>query len=184
MDAHQDLNDLKKQVEFERLTTAAYVYRKRGDYESAAQAINQALQINPSDLEAQEFAADILLARGKLEEAASAYKSIFEADRSRASAEEKYAKAIVLIAEGRRQQELLKEMLENPAKFRKPARSPVVAALLSIAPGFGHIYCGQLYKGIALFLGVMLSWLLFYATRPICERLSSGAAGIHVFQRN
>ncbi|OFX15008.1 MAG: hypothetical protein A2Z18_03180 [Armatimonadetes bacterium RBG_16_58_9] len=152
--------------ELERLITAAHVFRRRGDYEKAQDLIDQALDLCPSDLEVREFAADIIYARGDLEKAAEQYKQIAHEDKSRASAEEKYARAVVQIAEGNRQRELLKEMLDNPSKFRAPARSPLIAGLLSLAPGFGHVYCNQLIKGIVLFLGAMLSWLLFYAFAP------------------
>ncbi len=160
------LEDPKKQAEFERLITAAHVYRRRGDYDRAREAIDAALQLKPSDMEAREFAADIVYARGDIQAAAEEYKRIYEQDASRTSAEEKYARAIVQIAEGKRQQELLREMLENPARFRTPPRSPLVAGLLSVAPGFGHVYCGQLVKGIVLFLAAMFSWVLFYAFAP------------------
>jgi tetratricopeptide (TPR) repeat protein len=160
------LDDSKTRPELERLITAAHVYRRRGDYDKAQELIDQALEISPSDLEVREFAADIIYARGNLEKAAEQYKQIAHEDNSRASAEEKYARAIVQIAEAHRQRELLKEMLENPSRFRAPSRSALIAGLLSLAPGFGHVYCNQLIKGIVLFLGAMLSWLLFYAFAP------------------
>lgn len=161
-----DPGTLRDQSEFERLTTAARVYRMRGDYREAEKSIRRALEIRPDDLDAQEFAADLLLARGELEQAAAEFKRIHEEVPDRASAEEKYARAIVQMAEARRQRELLREMLDNPSKFRSPARSPLAAAVLSAAPGFGHIYCGQLVKGIVLFAGTMLAWLLFYSLSP------------------
>lgn len=161
-----DPERLTELAEFERLTTAARVYRMRGDYPEAENSIRRALEIRPDDLDAQEFAADMILARGELEQAAAEFKRIHEAAPGRASAEEKYARVIVQIAEARRQRELLREMLDNPSKFRPPARSPLAAAVLSAAPGFGHIYCGQLVKGIVLFVGTMLAWLLFYALSP------------------
>ena len=168
--ANQDIEDVRKQAEFERLFRAAHVSRTRGDYEQAHELIRRALEIRPSDSEAREFAADLLFARGELEKAAEEYKSIFEADPSRTSAEEKFAKATLQIAEGKRQKELLRLMVEDPEAFRStyelPPRSPVLAALLSGIPGLGHIYCGQTVKGIVLFLITTLSWLLFFALRP------------------
>lgn len=161
-----DPDRLREQAEFERLSTAARVYRMRGSFSEAEESIRRALEIRPDDVEAQEFAADMLLARGELDRAAAEYKRIHEANPDRASAEEKYARAILQIAEAKRQRELLQEMLENPSRFRPPARSPLVAALLSVAPGFGHIYCGYLVKGIVLFSATMLAWLIFYALSP------------------
>lgn len=162
----QNLDDIKKQAEFDRHITAARVHRMRGDYKQAEQAINQALELNPSDIGALEFAADMLFVRGELEKAADEYKRLFEQDKSRTSLEAKFAKSKLLIAEGKRQQHLLKEMLDNPAKYRVSARSPLLAAIISVAPGFGQIYCGQLVRGIVLFVATMLSWLLFQALTP------------------
>ncbi|MCE5322506.1 tetratricopeptide repeat protein [bacterium] len=160
--------EIKQQAEFDRLMTAAHVHRRRGDYDEAERTIKQALEISPDDLDAREFAADMLFARGKLEEAVEAYKAIMSADKSRASAEEKYAKTILQIAEGKRQQDLLKDMLENPKKYRsrQPARSPAVAAILSIAPGFGQIYNGQFVRGVVIFVVTMVFWLFFYLLTP------------------
>jgi tetratricopeptide (TPR) repeat protein len=158
--------ETSQQAEFERLMTAAHVHRRRGDYDEAESTIKQALEIAPQDPDALEFAADILFARGKLEQAAKAYKAIMSADKSRASAEEKYAKVILQIAEGKRQQELLQDMLENPRKYREPARSPLVAAILSIAPGFGQIYNGEFVRGVVIFVVTMVFWLFFYLLTP------------------
>ena len=158
--------DPKKQAELERLMTAARVHRRRGDYEQAEQAIKRALELDPDNPEAREFAADMLFARGALEVAAEEYKRLFTEDKTRTSVEEKYARAIVQIAEGKRQKELLLDMLEHPAKSGIPARNPIYAAMLSLAPGFGHAYCGQVVKGVVLFVGTMLCWLIFYALAP------------------
>ncbi len=165
-----DPETVRRQIEFERLFRAAHVCRMRGDYQQAQLLINEALQLQPENLDAREFAADILFARGELEKALEEYKSILQADRSRASAEEKFAKITVELAEARRQRELLKQAIENPELFRSfyklPPRSPFVAAFLSAIPGLGHVYCGQYGKGIAIFLGVIISWLIFLTVRP------------------
>ena len=153
--------DVRKQAELERLMTAARVHRRRGDYEQAEQTIKRALEIDESNADAREFAADILFAKGALEVAAEEYKRLFTEDKARISAEEKYARAIVQIAESKRQKELLREMLEHPSSFRVPTRQPIYAALLSLAPGLGHAYCGRVIKGVVLFVATVLSWWLF-----------------------
>lgn len=158
--------DLKKQVELERLMTAAHVHRHRGDYGQAVQAIRRVLDLEPDNPDAREFAADMLFAKGELEAAAEEYKRLFTEDRARTAAEEKYARAIVQIAEGKRQKELLREMIEHPAKFRTPARNPLYAAMLSLAPGFGHAYCGQVVKGAVLFVGAVAAWIIFITLAP------------------
>ncbi|MCE5313567.1 MAG: tetratricopeptide repeat protein [Armatimonadota bacterium] len=160
------MDDIRSKAEFDKLITAAHVHRRRGDYAEADRAIRHALDMCPNDMDAREFAADMLFARGRLEQAAKEYKAILSEDASRTYAEEQYARVILQISEGKRQQELLKDMLENPSKYRAPARSPLVAAILSIAPGFGQIYNGQFVKGAALFTTTMILWFFFYLMRP------------------
>lgn len=160
-------DDVRIQAEFDRLMSSARANRMRGDYGRAAEDIRRVLKLRPEDLDAREFAADMLMVAGKDEQAAEEYKRILEEDKSRASAEEKYAKAVLHIAEQRRQRDLLNQMLEEPGKYRTPPRNPALAALLSAAaPGLGHAYCGQYVKGAVFFVSAMVSWLLFYASSP------------------
>ncbi|NLN76076.1 MAG: tetratricopeptide repeat protein [Armatimonadetes bacterium] len=149
-------------AEFDRLMTAASVYRRRGDYAAATKSVQQALKLFPDNLDAQEFAADMIYAHGDIQKAADYYKAIMDIDPGRSSAETKYAKAILEIAEGQRQRELVQYMLDNPGKTSVERRNPTIAALLSIAPGFGHIYCGLYTLGIALFCSWVLAWMLFF----------------------
>ncbi|MCL4500073.1 MAG: tetratricopeptide repeat protein [Chloroflexi bacterium] len=162
----QDLDDIRKQAEFDRFMSAARVERMRGDYTRAAASVQQALKIWPEDPGAREFAADVLLALGQLEKATEVYKELFQEDATRASAEEKYAKVTLQVAEGKRQKELLLHVADHPAKFAPAPRSPLIAALLSSAPGFGQIYCGQFVKGVVLFVVSMISWFFFYLSSP------------------
>ena len=180
--------------EFGRLMTAARVYRRRDDYAAATKAVQQALQIMPNDLDAQEFAADMIYAHGDLQKAIDYYKLILQADPKRASAETKYAKAVLELAEGHRQRELVQQMLDNPVKPHVSRRNPAIAAMLSIAPGFGHIYCGLYTVGIALFCGWVFAWMLFFWTLgesvgvQITSRLTAAstafaciAAALHIY---
>ena len=176
--------DIKKQAEFDRLMAAASTSRMRGDYQQANALIKQALLVNPTDHVAREFAADMIYAHGDIEAAADAYKALLDEDKSLASVEAKYARAILQLAEGERQKALLQEMLENPARFRTPARSPLVAAVLSAAPGFGHIYCGQLVRGVVFFVTTVISWLLFYAFSPPVPPYPDMNARIMQFLKN
>jgi len=191
----QNLDEATKKVEFDRLMTAATVYRRRGDYAQATQAIRQALQLFPENLDAREFAADMIYAHGDVSKAAEHYKSLLEADPKRASVEAKYAKAVLEMAEGKRQQDLIKDMVENPNKYHAQGpRKPTIAAVLSIAPGFGHIYCGQYAVGMGIFGGWILAWLLFFATLnpsvgvQVTQKLTGPAAlfmciagGLHIY---
>jgi|YNPNPStandDraft_1061719.scaffolds.fasta_scaffold00004_18 tetratricopeptide (TPR) repeat protein len=165
MDA-QDLDAAREQAEFDKLLTAARVFRNRGDYAKAAELVTKMLEMRPHDLDAREFAADILFARGEWEKAAAAYKAIYSEDPSRTRAEEKYAKATIQFAEGTRQKELLKYVVDHPAEPKVLERNPLLALLVSLAPGFGQVYCGQFVKGIVLFAATMVFWLLFYVLSP------------------
>ncbi len=157
--------DATAKAEFDRLMTAASVHRRRGDYAAATQSIKQALEMNPHDVEAREFAADMIYAHGDIEKAAEHYKAILQIEPKRASAEEKYARAVIEISEAERQKDLVKLMLENPGKYRTMnAKNSTIAVLFSMAPGFGHIYCGQYTVGIGIFVAWMVSCLLFLFT--------------------
>lgn len=163
-----NMDDVRKQAEFDRQMGLARANRMRGDYAHAAECVRLALQVKPEDPEALEFAADVLAARGELEKARDLYKNLYGADPSRTSAEAKYARVTLQIAEGVRQQDLLREMAENPGKFQasRPTPSPLYAAMVSTAPGFGQIYNGQFMKGVIICVSVIICWFFFYLACP------------------
>jgi hypothetical protein len=45
-----------------------------------------------------------------------------------------------------------------PLIRRDPGFSPVIALVLSIVPGVGHIYRGKLFKGVIWFFGVSFAY--------------------------
>ena len=45
-----------------------------------------------------------------------------------------------------------------PLLRRDPGFNPILALVLSIIPGVGHIYRGKLFKGVMWFFGVSLAW--------------------------
>jgi TM2 domain-containing membrane protein YozV len=161
-----DANDLRVKMQFDRLMTSARVYIKRGEMGKAGEAVVQALELRPGDLDARELAADMVLASGDVEKAAAHYKVLFSPERPRPSAEEKYAKAILQIAEEQYQREQLAQMLANPTKAAGPPRSPLLAAIASIGPGFGQMYLGNFRRGVIFFGVVIISWMLFYYLSP------------------
>lgn len=171
-------------AEFDRLFTLAQINRRRGDYAQAAEQVAQALALWPDNLDAQELAADILYAQGKWEESLGRYKAIRDKDPTRASAEEKFARVTLQIAEGQRQQELMKQILENPEAYRPPRRNPVAAAVLSGIAGLGHVYCGNLRKGAILFAATTLSWLIFLSLTPPIAAYPSAADRIVRFTQD
>ena len=107
-------------------------------------------------MDAREFAADLLFARGEIVKASKHYKSLFSKEAPRASAEEKYAKAIIQISEGKRQLDLIAHYKENPRKTFTPKRNPIIAAALSMAPGFGQVYNGTDDKRYCLICSVCI----------------------------
>lgn len=182
MTSHE-LGDATKRAEFDRLMTAATVFRRRGEYGQATLSIKQALQIFPEDIAAREFAADMLYAHGDVKTAAEHYKVILEEEPGRASAEEKYAKAILEISEAERQKELVKLMVENPGKFRPvQPKNAALAVLLTIAPGLGHLYCGEFVKGFSIFGVWILACLAFlFLLDPGASSLQRVTTGSVVF---
>ncbi|MFQ3548357.1 MAG: hypothetical protein SNJ70_01230 [Armatimonadota bacterium] len=165
MTSHSEL-DPKKKAELDSLIRSAYINKQRSNYDLASLDIEKALEIDPNNLEAQEFAADLLVAKWHLKEARDIYKAIIEKDPSRVTAEEKYAKIVLMIAEGERQRELLKEKILHPQKRQEIKRNTSIAFLLSVAPGFGHVYLNNFKKGAMIFCAAMLFWLFFSLLRP------------------
>lgn len=180
--AELNKEQLKKQMEFDRNMNLANGFRSKGDYSLAEEMVINALSLFPENLDAREFAADILMARGELDKAAEHYKSLFTVEDPRPSAEEKYAVAIVQIAEAKRQRSLLDQMLANPAKFRKQTANPYIAFVMSMAaPGFGQIYAGKLRKGITLFCVALFCWLVIYLLTPNIDQSLSIPARAYAF---
>ncbi len=161
-----DANDLKNKMLFDRHITSARVFLKRGDMAKAGESVVQALELRPGDPDARELAADLVFAAGDLEKAAAHYKALFSPEKPRPSAEDKYARVVLRIAEEKYEREMLMQMVANPQKFSVGGRNPVLAAIASIGPGFGQIYLGDFRRGAILFGVTMLSWLLFYYSTP------------------
>jgi TM2 domain-containing membrane protein YozV len=51
--------------------------------------------------------------------------------------------------------------LKTGASGRTPTWNPGVAMLLSVVPGLGHLYKGQLGQGVLFFLGALVGYSLF-----------------------
>lgn len=142
-----DPQELKRKDEIDRLITRANYHRMRQEFDRVEEVCAQILELDQNHPLAREWTIDALHERGKLEEAAAGYKKLMEEDPSNASAETKYAKVTLEMAELEREKELAREMLENPQKFVRPDRSPVTAMILSIVlPGLGHLYLRETIK--------------------------------------
>ncbi len=178
-----DPEEIRKKAEFDKALSSANVARMKGNYSEAELYIKMALELFPENLDAKEFAADLLMARGEWEAAKSMYKCIIDSDESRVGAQEKYAKVVIQIAEGKRQQDLLNYILENPKSYKRERKNSVLAAVISIVPGFGHVYCGQVMKGSIIFVSVMFCWMLFYFFSPNVDYLPQSKRALEFFKQ-
>jgi tetratricopeptide (TPR) repeat protein len=182
--ASLNAEQIREQVEFDRLMVAARAQKMRGDLVEAEKALLKALAMRFDDLNARELAADILYDRGEFEKAAKHYKSLYSPERPRPSAESGFARCVLKMAEIAQQREALLNPMDSPISFVPERRTPIVAAMLSIAPGLGQVYCGQFIKGLLLFAAWLFFLLLVYASQPRSvgsaanTRLVFGTAGI------
>jgi tetratricopeptide (TPR) repeat protein len=138
----------------------------RGDLVEAEKALLKALSMRFDDIGARELAADILYDRGEFEKAAKHYKSLYTTQRPRPSAESGYARCVLKVAEIAQQREALLHPMDAPTALVPERRTPIVAAMLSSAPGLGQVYCGQFIKGVLLFTGWLFFLLLIYISQP------------------
>jgi tetratricopeptide (TPR) repeat protein len=61
-----------------------YIYRRMGDYTAALESYDRALQLSPDYTPAVEYRAEAYLGLNRLEDAKSAYMTLFNSDRARA----------------------------------------------------------------------------------------------------
>lgn len=69
---------------FQAWSSLGYALRRTGDYEESLRAYNRSLEIQPGYTEAIEYRAEAYLGLGRLDEAKSAYMTLFNHDRERA----------------------------------------------------------------------------------------------------
>lgn len=162
-----DADEIRRDAEIDKLLSRAHVFRMRQQYIEAEDTLREALSLNPVRWDIVEDIADVLTARGKIDEAAEEYKRIFQSDSERSeSAELKYARLALQMGESKREKELAQQMIDNPAEFRTPRGHPLPAFFLSaVVPGLGQIFNRQLTKGLIL-ISVFLLSLLALAALP------------------
>lgn len=159
--------DIRHSVEIDKLISKANFHRMRGEYIEAEDAFREVLSKDESRTDMREMVADMLYARGQLQEAKSEYKKIMESCPGNTSAETKYAKVVLEIGEHDYEKLIAKEMLENPQKFAEAPKHPLLSFILSaLVPGLGQIYNKELVKG-AIILGLFLFSLLIFALSPV-----------------
>src|SRR3989441_10813805 len=74
----------KNPVMFQAHGGLGYVYRRTGDYAAALKAYDRALELEPRYTPAIEYRAEAYLGVNRLEDAKTAYMTLFNADRARA----------------------------------------------------------------------------------------------------
>ncbi|MFQ6131405.1 MAG: tetratricopeptide repeat protein [Armatimonadota bacterium] len=153
-------NDIEEQLRrdrIDRLTTAATVFRNRGDVESALTACQELLALDPENLDAREILADVLVENQKHDQAMAEYRRIFEADPSRTSVERKIAELALREGELRHQEQRRQQLLQDPTKRDRTGGVRIGTAWLCavICPGLGQLYLREYVKGLII-LGVSL----------------------------
>jgi len=73
-----DPQEWKRKDQVDRLLSHANYYRMRRDIDRLEEVCQQILQLDPSNLLAREWIADVLHERGRLDEAAAAYKELLK----------------------------------------------------------------------------------------------------------
>ena len=161
-------------AKLDSLISGANAAKLGGNFALAAELLKKALELAPGDSDLRERSADLHFAAGNYDLAAEQSKALM-AEHHTVAVEEKYAKAVLAKADA----EYKKRVSVGPVPVYE-RKKPLVAALFSLVPGFGQIYCGDVVRGTWIFLIVVLSWFLFSAFAPampmtgtLSSRLSS-----------
>ena len=162
---NDNIDGVRKKRNFtEHLANARVLFSKE-DYTGASAEVKAALEIVPDDPDARELGADILAALGKKEAAAAEYKALFTEDKTRESAEEKYA--LIVLGQYDTEQKLREELEHKNDK--KPSAWTLV--LTAIVPGVGALLKEKYAKGIIIFV----LWLFFFCMS--CKSMGGGTSG-------
>ena len=138
--------------------------------DEAEQAAQKLLDVAPDSTTTWELWGDVLLAKGKLEEAADSFRKAMALESANADAEHKYAQVQLELQEARRQRQALES--GDLSQFRgAPRKEPGTAAARSaLFPGFGQVYNGEYEKGLVMFVVGLV--LVVLAIRLVTEWLS------------
>ena len=170
-----------RERERDRLLTLANVQRMRGQTAEARATLEQTLTLSegmpPRDIApTQELLGDMYAVEEDWETACAYYRAAHDLDKTRVSAERKFAALTLRIADSKTEQSLADAMLRGDSiadlmasgalGANRGRRNAGVAMLLSMfLPGFGQIYNGELAKG-SIFLGIYGATLLYFAVSP------------------
>lgn len=148
-------------IQAEALLREASMLRRREKFRDAEQKAREAIALTPKDPAALELLGDILQGVARVDEALSAYKRATEADPKRGSAERKYGDL------------LMRQQNWNFADPEAVAPNRWLNTILSLCPGLGQVYNGEIGKAIVFFcLDALCVGLLFWAVDQKVTRVS------------
>ncbi len=128
----------------------ATLLRTKGQRQDALQLAQQAVGLDDKSWEAHELVGDLLLDLGRGDFALDSYRRARELHPSRTALEDKIARAALAKA-ARLQATMMSEaILSGRVKPPRSARKPGLAAVMSVVPGLGQLYNGQVLKGFGL----------------------------------
>lgn len=145
--------------ELVRRTRRAVAMNRLDEAESTAAEANE---LAPDTTTVEELLGDVAMARGKYEAARQHYERALEIEPINADAEAKLGEAVLKIREGTDVRTRMEQVVENPEEYRGFRKNPLTAAFYSAIPGFGQLYNGEYYKGLAMTASAMLllAWVL------------------------
>lgn len=159
--------DIKRKIEIDRLLSKANIHRMRSEYVEFEGTIREAISLDETRVDLQEYLGDALQARGQLNAAKAQFKKVLEMDPTRTSVETKYARAVLEMGEIEYSKRLTQEMFDNPRKYQaQHAKHPLKSFLLALlVPGLGQIVNLELVKG-AIVMGSYFFSILMLALMP------------------
>ncbi len=143
----QPTDEMELGLLYEKLRAALHYQR----IEEAEKTANKLLEAAPESTTSWELWGDVLLAQGKIEEAADAFKKAVELEPANADAERKYASVQLDLHQAKWQRQALES--GDLSQFRGAAnKEPGTAAARSaLFPGLGQVYNGEYEKGLIMF---------------------------------
>ena len=169
--------DVTIRAERDRLLSDANVARLRRDFAAMEKACRDVIALTGEDGEIVELLGDALYGQGKGAEARDCYQKSAELASGRASAEVKYARLVLELAEAEREIQANLTELEHPGAHTRPSHHAAGSSILSILfPGLGQLVNGEYIKG-GILLGVFVLCLTLIAVLPDSRQLARQLSG-------
>jgi tetratricopeptide (TPR) repeat protein len=167
------------------LVMVARAALRKGQREEARRNLQNAFQLNPTDVGALEILGDLFLEEGEQQKAIAVFEKGLKLHPHHAAFEEKMALARLDLAEMERDRILRQQLIEQGDTESWQDRNPNLAAFLSLMlPGTGQFYNEEYEKGVAFLSISVLTfaawfWPLSAAVKRVTEagNISPGAYG-------